>query len=98
LAQELHKQRLVRLDVLGGHITSSPAAVSWGDGRIDTFVRGGDGALWQKTFDNSAWSGWTPLSGQIAANTSPAVSSWAEGRLDVFVVGTDHALWHRSYS
>ena len=31
---------------LGGYLTSSPAAVSWGNGRIDVFVHGGDNALW----------------------------------------------------
>jgi thiol-disulfide isomerase/thioredoxin len=83
---------------LGGYITSSPTAVSWADGRIDTFVRGGDGALWQNTYANNAWSGWTSLGGQIAPNTSPAVSSQATGKLDLFVIGTDNALWHKSYA
>ena len=83
---------------LSGQLTASPGAVSWADGRIDTFVRGTNGALCQKTSDNSAWSGWTSLGGQIAANTSPAVSSWAEGRLDLFVSGTNDALYHKSYS
>jgi len=34
----------------GGLLTSDPAAVSWGPGRIDVFVRAPDGALYQKSF------------------------------------------------
>jgi hypothetical protein len=33
---------------LGGILTSAPAAVSWGQNRIDTFVSGTDSALWHK--------------------------------------------------
>ena len=35
---------------LGGYLTSSPAAASPTSGVIDVFVRGGDSALWQKTY------------------------------------------------
>jgi hypothetical protein len=31
---------------LGGILTSSPAAVSWGNGRIDIFARGNEGHTW----------------------------------------------------
>jgi hypothetical protein len=84
---------------LGGVCTSSPAAVSWGaTTRTDVFVRGSNGALYWKTYNNSAWSPWTSLGGQIASGTGPAVSSPAAGGLDLFVVGTDGALWHRTYT
>ena len=84
---------------LGGVCTSSPAAISWGSTtRTDIFVRGSNGALYWKTYNNSAWSPWTSLGGQIASGTGPAVSSPAAGRLDLFVVGTDGALWHRTYA
>lgn len=44
---------------LGGIITSAPAAVSWGAGRIDVFARGGNGELVQRSKDGAgAWSGW----------------------------------------
>jgi len=32
-----------------------PAAVSWGSGRIDVFVKGTDNALWRRWYDNSLW-------------------------------------------
>jgi hypothetical protein len=84
---------------LGGVCTSSPAAVSWNTTylRLDVFVRGADGALWHKYFQN-AWSNWESLGGHLAPNTGPAVSSWSAGRLDVFVQGTDGALWHKWYA
>ena len=82
---------------LSGQFTASPAAVSWADGRIDVFGRGSDNALWHRSYNNSAWSSWTSLSGQLAATTGPSVSSQAAGKLDVFVIGSDNALWQRSY-
>ena len=81
-------------DSLSGYLTSSPAAVSWGTGRIDVFSRGTDGAPLHDYYQNG-WSGWTSLDGQLAPGTGPAVSSWAAGRLDLFVAGTDNQLWHR---
>ncbi|MGW1071572.1 hypothetical protein [Streptomyces sp. NPDC002537] len=33
---------------LGGGLTSAPAVSSWSSGRLDTFVRGSDNALWHK--------------------------------------------------
>jgi hypothetical protein len=75
--------------------TASPASISWGvTNRVDVFVRGSDGAVWQRTYNNG-WSTWIPLGGQLAAGTGPAVASWSAGRLDVFVQGTNGALWHK---
>jgi hypothetical protein len=83
-------------DSLGGVCTSSPGAVSWASTnlRFDVFVRGTDGAVWQKYYQDG-WSGWHSLGGQVAAGTGPAVSSWSAGRLDVFAEGTNGALWHK---
>jgi hypothetical protein len=81
---------------LGGVSTASPAAISWYSSylRLDVFVRGTDGALWHKYYQNG-WSGWESLGGQLASGTGPAVCSWNAGRLDVFAQGTDGALWHK---
>jgi hypothetical protein len=76
--------------------TSDPAAVSWGSGRIDLFVRGADNAIWHKYFANSQWSAWVSLGGALASG--PAVSSWGAGRLDVFARGTDNTLQHTWYA
>ncbi len=84
-------------DSLGGYLTSSPAATSSGNGRIDVVVRGSNGALYQRSWTGS-WSNWIPLGGQIPAGTGPAACSWGAGRLDVFVQGTNGALYHKSYT
>jgi len=82
---------------LGGSATSSPAATTLSNGVIYVFVRGTDGALWEKTTTNNGatWSSWHSLGGQLASNTGPAVCGWGSSRLDVFVQGTDGALWHK---
>jgi hypothetical protein len=79
---------------LGGGLTSDPAVASWAPGRLDTFVRGGDNALWHKWFQGG-WSNWESLGGVLTSD--PAVASWSPGRLDVFVRGGDNALWHKWY-
>ena len=78
---------------LGG----SPAVASWGDGRLDIFARGQDGALWHRWYDlnQGGWQAWESLGGQLVG--APAVASWAPGRLDVFVQGGDGHLWQRYY-
>jgi hypothetical protein len=83
---------------LGGNleITSAPAAVSWGGGRIDVFARGGDGALYHQGHDAGAWwGGWIRLGGQWSS--APAVASRGYGKLDVFVRGMDNALYRKSF-
>ncbi len=41
---------------LGGGLTSSPAAVSWGPDRVAVFVRGTGGRVFQRTRTGSGWS------------------------------------------
>ncbi|SDB93702.1 Repeat of unknown function [Raineyella antarctica] len=78
---------------LGGVLTSSPAAVSWDQNRIDVVARGTDTAVWHRWWDGTGWRGWESLGG--SCQSAPAICSWAPGRLDIFTVGTDHRLWHR---
>jgi acylphosphatase len=71
---------------LGGDATSNPTVAKNGDGRLEVFVRGTDGALWhkwEKTL-NGAWSGWTSLGGGVHR---PFASTDADGRIEVFVRG-----------
>jgi len=81
---------------LGGGVTSGPAAVSWGPGRIDLFVAGSGSALYHQAFDGQ-WLGWdlrgTPAPG-VGVASDPVAVSWAASRLDAFVAGTDGNLWH----
>ncbi|MDQ6632404.1 MAG: N-acetylmuramoyl-L-alanine amidase [Verrucomicrobiota bacterium] len=85
---------------LGGSLNSSPAAVSWGSGRIDVVARGGNNNIYHKYYISG--SGWLPngywenLGGTAVG--APAICSWGSGRLDVFVRGTDNGLYHNYYS
>ncbi len=78
-------------------IAGAPAAASWGPGRLDLFVEGGDHALYHLWSVNSGvtWSSWQALGappGGLAG--SPAAVSWSANRIDVFARGADNALWH----
>jgi hypothetical protein len=80
-------------EVLGtGLMQGAPAAISWGSGRIDVFVRGGGGELVHKWFDGH-WSGWNDMGGVLTSNI--AVASANPGHVEVFVYGTDQSLWHQ---
>ncbi|MDB5170459.1 MAG: hypothetical protein JWO35_153 [Candidatus Saccharibacteria bacterium] len=79
------------------NIVDSPATVSWASGRLDTLVRGADGALWQKTYDaaDGGWKPWAKVGGTISS--SPAVTTWGAGRLDVFSTNSSGELQHNWY-
>jgi hypothetical protein len=78
---------------LGGRLLSQPAAVSWGPGRLDLFVRGTDASCSTSGTTGNRWSGWESLGGRLTSGL--AVASWGSGRLDIFVRGADAALWHK---
>ena len=80
---------------LGGVVTSGATASSWGAGRVDVFARGSDNALWQRTWNGSAWGVWTSLGGHVTAE--PGAVSWGANRIDVFARGGDGGLWHRAW-
>lgn len=79
---------------LGGVLTSGPDVSSWGDMRLDVFVRGNDWQLWHRGFDQG-WRDWQPLGGVLTSD--PGAVSWGQGRIDVFVRGNDNQLWTRSF-
>jgi hypothetical protein len=84
----------------GGLVTSSPAACTWGGGRVDLFARGQNGALWHAarldggTFTFSAWEN---LGGDLSSLSSPGAVSWGPDRIDIFFRGSDDGIWHKSY-
>jgi hypothetical protein len=75
------------------------ATASWGPGRLDQFVRGTDGAVYHKAWEN----GWYPSAtdyeylGGFTTGT-PEVVSWGPNRLDIFVRGGDMALYHKAWN
>jgi serine protease AprX len=78
---------------LGGYCMSAPTAASWAENRIDTFVLGGDSAMYHKWWDGSSWSGWENLGGFCIS--APASVSWGSNRIDTFVIGGDRAMYHK---
>lgn len=97
---------------LGGTITASPTAASLGRDRIDVFVRGTDGKVYQKTFQQTPgandlpayyygvnWtSSWAYLDAPDSTTIVGAPAAVASlNRIDVFARGTDNALWQKSY-
>jgi hypothetical protein len=79
-------------------ILGASAVASWGPGRLDIFVQGGNHVLYHRWSTNSgaSFSGWESLGappGGLAS--SPAAVSWGPNRIDVFGRGSDSALWHR---
>ena len=78
---------------LGGTWTSAPDASSWASNHVDVFIRGTDNAMWQTSWNGSAWSATTSLGGVLTAD--PGAVSWGPNRNDMFVRGTDNQMWHK---
>jgi len=82
---------------LGGKISpgTGPAACYWGQGTLDVFVQGTNGALWYKFREPTiSWSSWISLGGILTS--SPAVVGTASGAR-VYVRGGDNNLWSIAY-
>ncbi|KAI9805896.1 MAG: hypothetical protein M1825_000510 [Sarcosagium campestre] len=90
-------EKLNSFERLGGILTSRPAAVSWGTGRLDVFARGGDGGLWTTnyTLTTDEWSDWAMLGSDIIGE--PDAVSWGPERIDVFAWGADFSILHKKY-
>lgn len=88
-------------DYLGkpnGTSLNSPAAVeSSGYGKINLFVRGSDGRLWEKWFADGHWnSGWNNLGGS-KVSSAPTAVSFGNGHMDLFETTSDGTVRHRWY-
>jgi hypothetical protein len=80
----------------GNKITSSPAASSWGPGRLDVFARGSDGLMWHRSGDGKTFSDWDSRGGPISG--APTAVSWGPNRIDAFCRGLDGQLWTQVYN
>ena len=83
---------------LGGKLTASPGAASYGSSPIfiQVYGRGGDGGLWSRWTGNggTSWTPWyKPLTAGLLAGTGPAVCVLSSGKQDLFVTGTNGAVW-----
>lgn len=70
---------------LGGDLSSAPAVVETGSGKLEVFIRGKNHKLVQRSWDGTRWSGWKNLGGNLAS--APAVVHTGSGNLEVFIRG-----------
>jgi hypothetical protein len=86
-------------DPLGGATTADPDIASDQPNRLNVFLKGTDGYLWQKWWTGSSWSEWVKISealgGKIAGG--PGAVSMAAGRLDVVARMPDNTVGHWYY-
>lgn len=81
---------------LGGHFRLlTPAAQTWGGGRVGVFVVGDDYGIYHKwtAGGGAGWSGWESMGG--VTERGLAACSWAPGRIDLFHRGMDRAVYHK---
>jgi hypothetical protein len=80
----------------GAWLGGSMAAVAQTSGKINLFVRGSDGRLWQTWYDNSNWHGWNYIDGPSSGSSAPSAISWGNGHMDVFEI-RNGVMWHSYY-
>jgi hypothetical protein len=87
---------------IGGATIGEPVAVSWGENRLDLFVRGTNGGIFHKAWDTDQWfpsdkeDGWDNLGGMTKG--TPSVVSWEKGRLDICACGLDMRLYQKAWA
>ena len=94
-------QNWTAIPPLAAGIKGAPTIVSWGGGRLDVFVRGGDDKLWQTTtpYAGADFQDWIkPVGNDGVLAGSPKATVLRPGRLDVFVVGTDGQVYQRFWN
>jgi hypothetical protein len=90
-----------RWSTIGGQLASGtgPAVSSWSGGRLDVFVEGTDGALYQKSWTGTSWSSWHSLGGKLTASPAATVTTPnTANHVYVFVRGTDGAVWTKHWN
>ena len=82
---------------LGGYLDSGPGAVGRTAQNTDGFVRGGDGALYQKSYVvGSGWTGWYRLGHSMLSAPATSVRR-GSGILDIFWRGADNGIEVKSW-
>ena len=84
---------------LGTGFTSPPHAVSWGNGRLDVFARGGDNSALRHIWFDGMWRAWEELGANEDLGTfltsPPHAVSWGNGRMDVFAKDSENHIIHK---
>lgn len=82
----------------GGVLGSEPFASTDTSGRVHTFVRGGDGVMWEKVFSSNPWnpSGalWIGHGGRIIGSPQALL----DGQTYAYVQGGDSAIWRKVFA
>ncbi|MDD2754109.1 MAG: C25 family cysteine peptidase [Methanothrix sp.] len=82
----------------GGVLASEPFASTDTSGRVHTFVRGSDGAMWENVFSSNPWnpSGaqWIGYGGSINIWSPQALM---DGQTYAYVQGLDNAMWRKVF-
>jgi alpha-galactosidase len=76
---------------VGGQIVGQPAAYANADGSLVVFVTGTDSQVYQNTYANGGWSGWTSLGGSLA--DAPTVAYTSTTAWTLTGTGTDGQIW-----
>ncbi|MFF5114994.1 hypothetical protein [Streptosporangium sp. NPDC000509] len=76
-------------------LVGNPVLCSWGQFRLDAFVRDARDSLWHNAWDGE-WSGWTSVA-SVGVSADPAVVSWGTGRFDLYTRTTAGLLDHHWY-
>ena len=83
---------------LGGTVFGTPAVTYQGTGnRYDVFAPGSTGQMYQKSFQNGAWTSWFSIGGANVAAGAHAVIDSA-GAFHVFAISSDHHLNQAIYA
>lgn len=78
---------------------TGPVAVCQGENLLDVFVMGPHNqTVWRRSWDGSAWSGWTSLGHIVSsADATPVVAAWGGHRLDAFVTCSPGNVFHSGW-
>ena len=90
--------RLVRWSNLGRPagitLSGTPGTVRWrGGDTTNVYVRGDDGAVWQRYLQRQTWHGWSSIGGVVDRGVAAAAE---DGVLDVFAIA-EGRLYQRRY-
>ncbi|MDD4447059.1 MAG: C25 family cysteine peptidase, partial [Methanothrix sp.] len=82
----------------GGVLSSEPFASTDTSGRVHTFVRGSDGAMWENVFSSNPWN----PSGAQWIGHGGSINIWSpqallDGPTYAYVQGLDNAMWSKMF-
>jgi hypothetical protein len=85
---------------LGGQLATNtgPSVCSWGPGRLDVFVQGANGAMYQKVWTGSTWSNWIDLGGKLTSAPGATAMGSSPNQIGVFAAGANGAIYYKHWN